>query len=274
MRNVKYIALSAGLLLACAGSAQAMGELVLGDSLGVGVKIVSGHAGPARLSQFIRNDQILEQIAQVPNGATAFLVLGTNDSAGSVKGLEKNIDNIVRAVESRKINLVWVGPPCVRKSWDKNSRDLDAMLSARLASTSIKYISIRSDTALCSGAVYRRRRRAYELRRLQPDVEQGTRRRRPADARGQTGAHRLVRRKPAAESRRPTWRRRRATRQSRALTISRARPGARRVPSRNPSRSANFSFCSGATSARPSSRKRDGPGGKQLAAALPCLGCP
>jgi hypothetical protein len=149
---MKHVALSAGILLACAGSAHATGELVLGDSLGVGVKIASGHAGPARLSQFIRNDQILAQIAQVPDGATAFLVLGTNDSAGSVKGLEKNIDNIVREVESRKIKLVWVGPPCVRKSWDKNSRDLDAMLSERLASTTIKYISIRSDAALCSGA--------------------------------------------------------------------------------------------------------------------------
>jgi hypothetical protein len=151
MRNMKRLALSAGVLLACAGSAQATGELVLGDSLGVGVKIASGHAGPARLSQFIRNDQILAQIEQVPTGATAVLVLGTNDSAGSVKGLETNIDNIVRAVESRKINLVWVGPPCVRKSWDKNSRELDALLAARLASTTIKYVSLRSDQALCSG---------------------------------------------------------------------------------------------------------------------------
>jgi hypothetical protein len=79
------------------------------------------------------------------------MVLGTNDSAGSVKGLEKNIDNIVRAADSRNIKLIWVGPPCVRKGWDKNSRDLDAMLTTRLASTSVKYISIRSDAALCSG---------------------------------------------------------------------------------------------------------------------------
>lgn len=151
MRYMKHGALPAGLLLACAGSAQATGELVLGDSLGVGVKMASGHTGPARLSQFIRNDQILAQLNTVPAGATAILVLGTNDSAGSVKGLEKYIDNIVHAVDSRKIKLVWVGPPCVRKAWDKNSRDLDAMLTTRLASTSIKYISIRSDTTLCSG---------------------------------------------------------------------------------------------------------------------------
>lgn len=151
MRHMKHVALSAGLLLACAGSAQAAGELVLGDSLGVGVKMAAGREGPARLSQFIRNDQILSQIATVPSGATAFLVLGTNDSAGSVKGLEKNIDNIVQAADARKIKLIWVGPPCVRKAWDKNSRDLDALLTARLASTSVKYISIRSDEALCSG---------------------------------------------------------------------------------------------------------------------------
>jgi hypothetical protein len=151
MRNMRHVALSAGLLLACAGGAQAAGEMVLGDSLGVGVKLASGHAGPARLSQFIRNDQILTQLSLVPSGATAILVLGTNDSAGSVKGLEKNIDNIVHAADSRKIKLIWVGPPCVRKGWDRNSRDLDAMLTARLAGTSVTYISIRSDAELCSG---------------------------------------------------------------------------------------------------------------------------
>ena len=152
MRNMKHVALSAALLLACAGSAQASGELILGDSLGVGVKAVSGRTGPARLSQFIRNDQILAQLNTVPPGATAILVLGTNDSAGSVKGLENNIDNIVKAADARRIKLIWVGPPCVRKAWDRNSRDLDAMLASRLASTSVKYISIRSDEALCSGA--------------------------------------------------------------------------------------------------------------------------
>lgn len=151
MRQISYAALSVVMLMALGAPAYAFGELILGDSLGVGVKLASGHAGPARLSQFIRNDQILSQISQVPNGATAILVLGTNDSVGSVKGLEKNIDNIVRAVQQRGIKLVWVGPPCVFKAWDHNSRDLDVMLEQRLASTSIKYVSIRSDAELCSG---------------------------------------------------------------------------------------------------------------------------
>lgn len=150
MRKINIV-LACVLFLAGVASAQAAGELVLGDSLGVGVKLASGHPGPAKLSQFIRNDQILGQINTVPVGATAILVAGTNDSAATVKGLEKNIDAIVRAVESRRIKLVWIGPPCVRKSWDKNARELDAMLTARLASTSIKYVSIRSDAALCSG---------------------------------------------------------------------------------------------------------------------------
>ena len=151
MRQLAYAALTVGLLAAFAAPAHATGELILGDSFGVGVKIASGHAGPARLSQFIRNDQILSQISLVPNGATAILVLGTNDSVGSVKGLEKYIDNIVQAVQQRGIRLVWVGPPCVLKPWDHNSRDLDAMLGQRLASTSVKYISIRNDADLCSG---------------------------------------------------------------------------------------------------------------------------
>jgi hypothetical protein len=150
MRKISFL-LPCLLFLTGIGGAQAAGELVLGDSLGVGVKAASGHPGPARLSQFIRNDQILAQINQVPPGATAILVAGTNDSAGSVRGLEKNVDNIIRAVASRRIKLVWIGPPCVRKSWDKNARELDAMLATRLAATSIKYISIRSDAALCSG---------------------------------------------------------------------------------------------------------------------------
>lgn len=151
MRKIKCAALTAGLLLTCAGNVQAAGELVLGDSLGVGVKMASGRTGPAKLSVFIRNDKVISQFDSVPAGATAFLVLGTNDSAGSVKGLEKYIDNIVQTAESRKIKLVWIGPPCVRKAWDKNSRELDALLTTRLASTSIKYVSTRSDAALCSG---------------------------------------------------------------------------------------------------------------------------
>ncbi len=151
MRPITSMALTVGLLAALGSPALASGEMILGDSLGVGVKAASGHAGPAKLSVFIRNDQAISQINSVPTGATAFLVLGTNDSAGSVKGLEKYIDDIVQAADKRGIKLVWIGPPCVRKSWDKNAKELDALLTARLEKTSVKYVSIRDET-LCSGA--------------------------------------------------------------------------------------------------------------------------
>jgi len=151
MQQITLAAVTVALLAALGSPAQANGELILGDSLGVGVKAASGHPGTAKLSVFIRNDQALSQINNVPPGATAFLVLGTNDSAGSVKGLEKFIDNIVQAADKRGIKLVWIGPPCVRKSWDKNSKELDAILAARLEKTSVKYVSIRDET-LCSGA--------------------------------------------------------------------------------------------------------------------------
>ncbi len=151
MQHITFAAVTVALLAALGSPAQATGEMILGDSLGVGVKAASGHPGTAKLSVFIRNDQALSQINSVPPGATAFLVLGTNDSAGSVKGLEKFIDNIVQAADRRGIKLVWIGPPCVRKSWDKNSKELDAILTARLDKTSVKYVSIRDET-LCSGA--------------------------------------------------------------------------------------------------------------------------
>jgi hypothetical protein len=152
MKKIKGAALAAGVFLALGATAQAAGELVLGDSFGVGVKAASGRTGPARLSVFIRNGGVLSQFSAVPSGATAFLVIGTNDSAAGIKGIEKNIDDVVRTAEARRIKLIWVGPPCVKKPWDGNAAALDRMLASRLAGTSVKYVSIRDET-LCSGVL-------------------------------------------------------------------------------------------------------------------------
>lgn len=152
MKKISVAALAAGLILALGASAQAAGELVLGDSFGVGVKAASGRTGPARLSVFIRNGGVLSQFSAVPSGATAFLVIGTNDSAAGIKGIEKNIDDVVRTADARRIKLIWIGPPCVKKPWDANAAALDRMLATRLASTSVKYVSIRDET-LCSGVL-------------------------------------------------------------------------------------------------------------------------
>jgi hypothetical protein len=147
MRDIRYAALVVGLSLALASSARAAGELILGDSLGVGVTRASGHPGLAEGGLRIRDPQIISQIKRVPAGATAFLVLGTNDaSSGSLRGIERHIDNIVSTADQRGVKLIWLGPSCARKPWDKNASTLDKILAARLASTSVKYVSMRDET--------------------------------------------------------------------------------------------------------------------------------
>jgi len=125
---------------------------VLGDSLGDGVAQVSHLKGLARNSVHIRGPRALEQLAQTPPNATVFLVLGTNDANGTIARLDRHIDNIVQAAELKNITLIWLGPPCVRPSWDSRGRDLDRMLQARFAGTSVVYVSMR-DTELCSGGM-------------------------------------------------------------------------------------------------------------------------
>jgi lysophospholipase L1-like esterase len=129
---------------------------VLGDSLGEGVAEVAkpkGAKGLAKISVHIRGPKALQQIAQTPAGSTAFLVLGTNDAEGSIARLDKSISDIVSAAEKKNITLVWMGPPCVRKAWDSRARQLDTMLHDKLATTSVRYVSMR-DAELCSGAMH------------------------------------------------------------------------------------------------------------------------
>ncbi len=122
---------------------------VLGDSLGEGVGEVSHLKSLAHVSVHIRGPRALEQLAQTPPNATVFLVLGTNDANGTIARLDKSIDDIVHAVEAKHITLIWLGPPCVRPSWDSRSRELDAMLRTRFAGTAVRYVSMR-DPELCS----------------------------------------------------------------------------------------------------------------------------
>lgn len=126
---------------------------VLGDSIGEGVAIASGLKGLARISVHIRGAKALEQINETPAGSTVFIVLGTNDADGSIKNIDKSIDAIVAAAERKHLTMIWMGPHCVRKSWDARSRELDEILRTRLAKTQVKYVSMR-DPRLCSGAFH------------------------------------------------------------------------------------------------------------------------
>ena len=129
---------------------------VLGDSLGEGVAQVAtakgGAKGLAKISVHIRGPKALQQIAKTPPGSTAVIVLGTNDAEGSIVRLDKSIDDIVRAAEKKNLTVIWLGPPCVRKSWDGRARQLDVLLRDKLATTSVRYVSMR-DEQMCSGGM-------------------------------------------------------------------------------------------------------------------------
>ncbi len=156
MRAIGWVFVLGGLLPVAAAPAAATGfpseSYVLGDSLGEGVAEVSHLKGLARISVHIRGPRALEQFAQTPPNATVFLVLGTNDANGTIARLDRSIDNIVQAAAAKNITLIWLGPPCVRQSWDTRARDLDLILRARFAGTAVRYVSMR-DPELCSGSL-------------------------------------------------------------------------------------------------------------------------
>lgn len=142
----------AGLFFAGAAPALASGEVVTGDSLGVGIAMASGFENRAANSVSIRAGSAVEQLRKIRAGSTVFLSLGTNDAVGSIKGLEKGIDRIVETAQASRLKLIWIGPPCVNKSWDTRALELDGILRARLANTGITYVSMR-DPSLCSPSV-------------------------------------------------------------------------------------------------------------------------
>lgn len=142
----------AGLFFAGSAAAFAAGEVVTGDSLGVGIAMVSGFENRAANSVSIRAGSAVEQLRRVRPGSTVFMSLGTNDAVGSIKGLDKGIDRIVETARASRLKLIWIGPPCVRKSWDTRAVELDGILRARLAGTGITYVSMR-DPSLCTPSV-------------------------------------------------------------------------------------------------------------------------
>jgi lysophospholipase L1-like esterase len=155
MRAIRW-ALPALGLCCCSSAAPAQAAAyVLGDSLGLGVAQVSHLKNLSRISIHIRGNKMQEQIAQTPAGSTVFMTLGTNDANGSIAKLDKSIDDIVAAFEKKNITLIWMGPPCVKQSWDTRARELDAILAKRFEGTSVRYVSMRDDV-MCSFTYHER----------------------------------------------------------------------------------------------------------------------
>ena len=133
-----------------AATSFAGGTYVLGDSIGDGLATTMGFNNLAQIGIHIRGPKALAQIARTPPGSTAYIFLGTNDAEGSLKNIDKSIDDILDAAAQRQLTVVWVGPHCVHKAWDKQGSALDEILRNRLAKTSVKYIGTR-DATICSG---------------------------------------------------------------------------------------------------------------------------
>jgi hypothetical protein len=149
----RFIILFSGLVALAAPATANAGAYVLGDSIGEGVAIASGLKGLAHISVHIRGPKALAQINATPPGSTVFIVLGTNDADSGIKGIEKSIDGLVDAAAKRQLTMYWIGPHCVHAKFDARSRELDQILHDRLASTSVKYISMR-EPKLCASNFY------------------------------------------------------------------------------------------------------------------------
>jgi len=133
----------------------ASGTYVLGDSIGDGLATTMGFNKLAQIGIHIRGPKALAQIARTPPGSTAYIFLGTNDAEGSLKNIDKSIDDILDAAAQRQLTVIWVGPHCVRKAWDKQASELDEILRSHLAkaqaaNAKVKYIGTR-DATICSG---------------------------------------------------------------------------------------------------------------------------
>jgi hypothetical protein len=132
--------------LVCASPAFAEKGIILGDSIGVGVSMASGLPRLAHNSVSIRSANAVEQIHKA-HDSVAFLSLGTNDAVGSIAGVSGGIGRIVEAARKSNVKLVWIGPPCVLKSWNTNVVKLDAVFKSQLAGR-VTYVSV-ADEKIC-----------------------------------------------------------------------------------------------------------------------------
>jgi hypothetical protein len=148
-QTIRDVAIGLGGIFAVfsASTAFANSAVILGDSIGVGISMASGLPRLAHNSVSIRSADAINQVRRSPRNAIAFLSLGTNDAVGSIAGVTSPIDRIVDAARDANVKLVWIGPPCVLKSWNVNVVKLDAVLQERLAGR-VPYVST-ADPRLC-----------------------------------------------------------------------------------------------------------------------------
>jgi hypothetical protein len=120
----------------------------IGDSIAAATAQTIGVRGSAHHSVSLRRNAIAPQFQRIPKGAVVLMTLGLNDAADPVQAMRKDIELVIEGALKTGEKVVWIGPPCVLKSWDKRAKEMDDYLHERLATTGIQYVSLR-DPQIC-----------------------------------------------------------------------------------------------------------------------------
>ena len=139
LRRIALLLLLAGVAPAAARAEEVR---IIGDSIGEGLHLASSVPSPAnRFNVAIYTPKIFEQIREMPRGANVVMSLGTNDAVAGLDQQQPRILQIAAAAREQGIKLTWLGPPCVRTAWEVHSEQLDKVIAATLAETSVAYVS-------------------------------------------------------------------------------------------------------------------------------------
>lgn len=145
--NLSFAAGALAIALVASTPGAASNAIIVGDSIGVGVSMAAGVPRLAHNSVTIRSSDALAQLKRAPRDSVTFVSLGANDAVGSLAGVERSVDKLLAAARDANLRLVWIGPPCVMKPWNRNVVKLDEMLRNRLVGQAT-YVSI-ADQGLC-----------------------------------------------------------------------------------------------------------------------------
>jgi hypothetical protein len=147
--------LAGGALLAGAAGLDAVRAdegYFIGDSIAAATAQTIGMRGSAHHSVSLRRNAIAPQFLQVPKGAVALMTLGLNDAAIPVSAMHKDIETVIEGAQRTGERIVWIGPPCVLKSWDNRAREMDDYLRRRLATSTSACATRRSAGLACARA--------------------------------------------------------------------------------------------------------------------------
>lgn len=123
---------------------------VAGDSIGQGVAQASGARSLAQSGKRFTDPTLLDQLKNVPRGATVQIYGGTNDAAGKVidpKLYAEQMARIKKLADENGFSVSIHGPAKSTKEWDSNSEQIDAIMRQSAQDSGLNYRSNRSFTA-------------------------------------------------------------------------------------------------------------------------------